>query len=878
MSESLRILIVEDSEDDARLALRELRRGGYEPVSARVESSPAMRAALADHAWDVILSDYVVPGFGGLEALAIAKESGLDLPFILVSNKVSEEMLVEAMRAGAMDFVMKDRIERLGPVVKRELADAAARRGLRQAQFEWKTAFDAVQDAIFIHDAEFRIVRANLAYAALGGLPMSEIIGKLYWEVFPKTGGPLPGCVTARETRRWTEEEIGVAAGETYLSRSFPISDAKGSYLYSLHVLQDVTERNRVRDALEQSERRFRSLLEHASELVAVVDVNGTITYISPSVKRIGGYEVAEVLGKTFIAFVHPKDAPAAVAQYSEIIRDPSVLHKTEFRFRNKDGTWTVLESMAKNALADPLINGVVINSRNVTERRLAEATRAELAALVASSRDAIYGADMNGTVTVWNTGAEQMFGYRASEVVGRPVTILVPANLVDESAKLMQRALRGEPVSDYETVRQHKDGRLIDAAFTVSPIRDASGSAAGLSFVTRDITERKRAEQALRRANRALQTLSAGNETLIHAQDEQQLLRDVCRLLVEVGGFRLAWIVYKEHDDANDMRMVAHFCLTEHESEAVIAAWTNTEYRPTTEAIRTGHPQIVQDILSNRRFDPWHEYIRSRGCAALMALPLREGSAAFGALVICAAEHDAFDAQEVPLLTELADDLAFGILTLRTRTERDNLQQDQLRAVERLKIALIATIGAMALTVEKRDPYTAGHQLRVAELCLAIGRELDFSEDRLEGLRLGATIHDIGKIYVPAEILSRPGRLSAPEFEIIKSHPQVGYDIVKDVKFPWPVTDIILQHHERLDGSGYPQGLKGEQIILEARILAVADVVEAMMSHRPYRPGLGIDAALAQVRREAGTTLDPQVVDACERVFREQAFSFSNA
>jgi HD-GYP domain-containing protein (c-di-GMP phosphodiesterase class II) len=179
---------------------------------------------------------------------------------------------------------------------------------------------------------------------------------------------------------------------------------------------------------------------------------------------------------------------------------------------------------------------------------------------------------------------------------------------------------------------------------------------------------------------------------------------------------------------------------------------------------------------------------------------------------------------------------------------------------------------------VEKRDPYTAGHQQRVAELCVAIGRKLDLAEDRLEGLRLGATIHDLGKISVPAEILSRPGKLSALEFAIIKSHPQVGYDIVKDVQFPWPVTDMILQHHERLDGSGYPNGLKGDAIILEARILAVADVIESMSSHRPYRPALGLDAALAQVRQEAGTKLDAQVVDACERVFREQGFSFAKA
>jgi len=200
----------------------------------------------------------------------------------------------------------------------------------------------------------------------------------------------------------------------------------------------------------------------------------------------------------------------------------------------------------------------------------------------------------------------------------------------------------------------------------------------------------------------------------------------------------------------------------------------------------------------------------------------------------------------------------------------------DSEMAARKLRAAFESLIAVLAATVERRDPYTAGHQRRVAELAAAIAHTLELDAARIEGLHFAATIHDIGKIYVPAEILARPGKLSPTEFELIKSHAQVGFEIVKDVEFPWQVADMIHQHHERLDGSGYPQGLKGDQILLESRILAVADVVEAMSSHRPYRPGLGIDAALAQIKQEVGTKLDAQVVDACERVFREQGFSFS--
>jgi putative nucleotidyltransferase with HDIG domain len=174
-----------------------------------------------------------------------------------------------------------------------------------------------------------------------------------------------------------------------------------------------------------------------------------------------------------------------------------------------------------------------------------------------------------------------------------------------------------------------------------------------------------------------------------------------------------------------------------------------------------------------------------------------------------------------------------------------------------------------MATIVDVRDPYTAGHQRRVAVLACAIGRELGLPKERIDGLEMAGDIHDIGKIRVPAEILSKPGKLTAPEMEIIRTHAEVGYEILKSIEFPWPVARIVRQHHERLDGSGYPDHLKGDQILLESRIICVADVVEAMSTHRPYRPGLGMDKALAEITEKRGTYYDPAVVDACLRVIR---------
>ena len=179
-------------------------------------------------------------------------------------------------------------------------------------------------------------------------------------------------------------------------------------------------------------------------------------------------------------------------------------------------------------------------------------------------------------------------------------------------------------------------------------------------------------------------------------------------------------------------------------------------------------------------------------------------------------------------------------------------------------------TIHTIAATVEARDPYTAGHQTRVADLAAAIASEMRLSDKQVEGIKMAGVIHDLGKVQIPAEILSKPGKISELEYKIIQTHPQVGFNLLKRIEFPWPIAQMVLQHHEMIDGSGYPQGLKGEEILLEARILTVADTVEAMASHRPYRPALGVNKALEQIKLDKGTLFDTRVVNACLKVFKE--------
>jgi PAS domain S-box-containing protein len=195
------------------------------------------------------------------------------------------------------------------------------------------------------------------------------------------------------------------------------------------------------------------------------------------------------------------------------------------------------------------------------------------------------------------------------------------------------------------------------------------------------------------------------------------------------------------------------------------------------------------------------------------------------------------------------------------------------ISAIKRLEAEFHATVQSIGKLVEARDPYTAGHDRRVADIAEQIGKELELPAEQLEGLHLTGFIHDVGKIGVPAEILSKPTRLDEVELALVRRHPRTGYEVLKTVDFRWPVAQTVLQHHERLDGSGYPQGLKGDSILLEARILSVADVIEAMASHRPYRPGLGIDSALSEIKRGQGSLYDARAVGACLSLFQTKGY-----
>jgi response regulator RpfG family c-di-GMP phosphodiesterase len=270
------------------------------------------------------------------------------------------------------------------------------------------------------------------------------------------------------------------------------------------------------------------------------------------------------------------------------------------------------------------------------------------------------------------------------------------------------------------------------------------------------------------------------------------------------------------------------------------------------------------------------------RDTGAAMYVPMVARGQVIGLLEVQSYRLNAYGAEHAALLGPVANQIGLSVQNAqlyeeaqRELAERKRAEGELQHTLEKLREALGGIIQTVALTVETRDPYTAGHQRRVSNLARAIATEMGLSEEQIDGIRMAAAIHDLGKINIPTDILSKPGQLSEHEFGIIKCHPRTGYDILKTVEFPWPIAQMVFQHHERMDGSGYPQGLSGEEIILGARILAVADVVEAMASFRPYRPARGLDKALEEISQNRGVLYGAEVVDACLKLLAEERFTF---
>lgn len=355
-------------------------------------------------------------------------------------------------------------------------------------------------------------------------------------------------------------------------------------------------------------------------------------------------------------------------------------------------------------------------------------------------------------------------------------------------------------------------------------------------------------------------------SQALVHELDPRQVLTKVVECAAREYAADEATILVSAED--GELRIAATWGPGR---ERLLGEQVVMDGGPVSWVIRERKPLL----LGGPPFAPGHRPVLPRAdVQSSMICPLLAGDHLMGVLTVAGTRQGhRFTRGQLKTLSIFAG-IAAASLQVATEHERAQAaERGRMRALEELRDALIRTVAAMASAAEQRDAYTAGHERRVAELASAIAAELGLPEETVEGIRLGGLVHDIGKIGIPTELLVCPRPLSRIEMSLIRTHAQAGYEILKDVAFPWPVAEMARQHHERLDGSGYPRRLKGPEILLEAKVIAVADVVEAMCSHRPYRPARGVESALQVIRRGAGTKFDRPTVDACLRVVEEQGF-----
>jgi PAS domain S-box-containing protein len=584
-SQSLRVLMVEDSEDDVLLIIRELKKGGYNPSYERVENAVAMKKALEEKQWDVILCDYKLSIFNAPSAIAVLKEVKIDIPIIIVSGAIGEDMAVECMHSGARDYIMKDNLSRLCPAIAREVKE-----------------------------------------------------------------------MVMRNKQMHTE------------------------------------------DKLRSEERMFRVLAEHSSDITLLLNLEGIVIYINPAVERILGFKPEERIGASGFDLVHPDDIKLLADAFNTLSRDTnSPVIQGEIHLRHKDGNWRTLEAMGSNLVNNNIVEAIIVNYRDITGRKQMEQRLQEsekyFKEITENSSDIIIITDKNGDIKYGSRSVERFTGYKPEEIFGRSAFAFIHPDDVERA------------MADY--------GKAILAVDSAIP-----------------------------------------------------------------NAFRIV------HKDGSERYFEG----------------------------------LGKNLLDN---------------------PVVAGF----------------------------------IMNVRDVTERKQTEEKLLLTLDSLRKAVGTTIQVLVTALEARDPYTAGHQSRVADLARAIATEMELPQDKIEGIRMAGSIHDIGKLSIPAEILSKPTPLTNIEFSLIKEHSRIGYEMLKDVESPWPLAQIVYQHHERMNGSGYPRNLKGDEIIIEARIMAVADVVEAMASHRPYRPGLGIEAALEEIEKNKGILYDDAVVDACLKLFQEKKY-----
>jgi PAS domain S-box-containing protein len=711
---------------------------------------------------------------------------------------------------------------------------------LIDSEEQYRRLFETASDGIILLEKrEGKITQANPATEKLLGYTEKESIGNKLQNIgvvldtsdFQTTMRNLnkSGIINYRNVK------VETKSGQHIDTEIYLVDRAK---LVQCNI-RDVTGRKQTQEALRESEKKYRLVVDNMADVVAVIDMNLRFTYVSPSITRLRGYTVEEAMAQTLEQTMTPESLQIVAKVFEEEIKleasgtaDPGRSRILELEEYRKDGSNVWIEnhvSFLRDEAQKPV--GIISYSHDITDRKRAEEELKEsekkYRLLADHVNDVIFVLDMNLNYTYVSPSMKTLRGYKPEEIMEQQTSF--DASLTPSSRDLAIRTLsevmeieksEHKDINVSRTLEleiRRKDGTIVWTEVNVSFIRDENQQPVGILGVIRDITERKRAGEVLReREEQYRLVIENAKEAIIITQDMKVVFLN--HAAMNMAGYSKEISTLKSFTDfihPDDLKMVVDYHIKRLKGEEV----------PPVYSFRV----IGQD----------------------------------GTVIWCEINAAVIQWKGKPATLNFLNNV----------TERKRAEEELKQTLESLRKAVGATIQVMVSAIEMRDPYTSGHQLRAANLACAIATEMGLPQDKIEGIRMAGSIHDIGKLSIPAEILSKPTRLTDIEFSLIKEHSRIGYEMLKDVESPWPLAQIVYQHHERMDGSGYPRNLKGDEIIMEARIMAVADVVEAMASHRPYRPGLGIDAALMEIEKNKGIFYDNTVADACLKLFREKSY-----
>ncbi len=562
--------------------------------------------------------------------------------------------------------------------------------------------------------------------------------------------------------------------------------------------------------------------LNLSEELFCEAGYDGFIRWLNPAWERHLGYKADDLVDRPFVEFLHPADVRTSRPFFREIRRMRTGLLTLEARFRCADGTYKWFSWTLRQGRSPRLFFAL---GREMTEQKFLEESLEQAQArmrfmqdIATSSIHPFAAGDASGRILGSNRAFQDLLGYTEEELAGLTWKDLTPVRHHRRDSRRHEAARRTGKVQGYEKELIRKDGSLVPVSIFIHAVAgDRDGVPIHFAFV-KDISDRKQAEELLR-------VEKAYWERLFQSAPDA--------------------IAIERFGDLKVVNVNDRFC------EFFGYSREETLGRRLNDLVVPGNLKTEGDTLDRRAAEEWGadpvETVRCRKDGTLLDVAIQSA-----------------------LIRDGENSLGYYTLYRDTRQLK--------RSLERMERAWEQTIVALSNTVERKDPYTAGHQRRVSELASAIATRMGLAEDRVRGIRMAALVHDIGKINIPTDILSKPGRLGDMERSLVRTHSESGYQILKGIDLPWPLAEIVYQHHERLDGSGYPLGLKNGEILLDAQILAVADIVEAISWDRPYRPALGVDRALAEIQLLAGTALNQEVVDTCSTLVSEGSFSFAEA